>query len=196
VETVPRLYPSIRPEADYRRSLEVLAYVKRQAEKQCGTAGPFGLAQGRLAPPCAPHGRTRPAVPPAWAGFAPSPSAEKSWRTQAEARGLKTWTKSGLMVGLGETPDEVRGVLGDLREGGCDIVTIGQYLSPSAAHAPVARFVEPGEFTAWEAEARAMGFRAAASGPFVRSSYEAERVFRERAAGSPRGLPRAAEPPP
>ena len=101
---------------------------------------------------------------------------------------MKTWTKSGLMVGLGETTDEVRGVLGDLREAGCDIVTIGQYLSPSAAHAPVARFVEPGEFEAWEAEARAMGFRAAASGPFVRSSYEAERVFREGAAGSSRGL--------
>jgi len=198
VETAPRLYPAIRPEADYRRSLEVLAYVKRQAEgcakiiwhgprslrshcgkvKQCGTAG--------LAPPCAPHGRTRPAVPHEPC-FAPSPSAGKSWRTQAEDRGLKTWTKSGLMVGLGETPDEVRGVLGDLREAGCDIVTIGQYLSPSAAHAPVARFVEPGEFEAWEAEARAMGFRAAASGPFVRSSYEAERLFRERA-GSPRGL--------
>ena len=125
VETVPRLYPAVRPQADYRRSLEVLRFAKHF------------VATG----------------------------------------GARLYIKSGLMVGLGETADEVRAVLRDLREVGCDIVTIGQYLAPSPAHAPVARFVEPAEFAAWESEARAMGFRAVASGPFVRSSYQAEAVF-------------------
>jgi lipoic acid synthetase len=84
------------------------------------------------------------------------------------------------MVGLGETPGEVRSCLADLRAAGCDIVTLGQYLAPSPAHHAVARFVEPAEFAAWEAEARAMGFAAVAAGPFVRSSYQAERVFASR----------------
>jgi lipoic acid synthetase len=128
VETVPRLYPTVRPEADYRRSLDVLAYARRRAQ----------------------------------------------------ADGATLYTKSGLMVGLGETADEVRAVLGDLRAAGCDILTLGQYLAPSAAHVPVARFVEPAEFAAWEAEARALGFAAVAAGPFVRSSYQAESVFRGR----------------
>jgi lipoic acid synthetase len=131
VETVPRLYPEVRPEADYRRSLGVLAHVKRRAGR--GDAGPAG--------------RTR------------------------------LYTKSGLMVGLGEAADEVRAVLADLRGAGCDILTIGQYLAPSPKHLAVARFVEPAEFAAWETEARAMGFAAVASAPFVRSSYLAESVF-------------------
>jgi lipoic acid synthetase len=128
VETAPRLYGQVRPEADYRRSLDVLAYVKRRA-------GPD------LTP---------------------------------------LYTKSGLMVGLGETDDEVRTVLRDLRAVGCDMVTIGQYLAPSAAHVPIARFVEPAQFEAWQAEARALGFAAVAAGPFVRSSYHAESVFESR----------------
>ena len=132
VETVSRLYPHVRPEADYRRSLDVLAYAKRRAES------------GRAA------------------GKGP------------------LHTKSGLMVGLGETADEVRAVLGDLRGAGCDIVTIGQYLAPSAGHVPVARFVEPAEFAAYEVEARGFGFAAVAAGPFVRSSYQAESVFQGR----------------
>jgi lipoic acid synthetase len=126
IETVPRLYPTVRPEADYRRSLAVLAYAKRQAG--AGTAAIF--------------------------------------------------TKSGLMVGLGETDEEVRSAMRNLREVGCDILTIGQYLAPSPQHAPVARFVEPAEFAAWESQARALGFAAVAAGPFVRSSYQAEDVFR------------------
>jgi lipoic acid synthetase len=129
VETVPRLYPTVRPEADYRRSLDVLAYAKRVGARHA----------------------------------VPLPQA--------------IYTKSGLMVGLGETADEVRAALGDLRAAGCDILTIGQYLAPSAAHLAVARFVEPAAFAAWEAEARALGFAAVASGPFVRSSYQAESVF-------------------
>lgn len=123
VETVPRLYADVRPQADYRRSLEVLAHAGR-------------------------HGGDR-------------------------------LTKSGLMVGLGETADEVRQVMADLRGVGCDVLTIGQYLAPSTAHVPVARFVEPAEFDRWRDDGHAMGFAAVAAGPFVRSSYHAEDVFRD-----------------
>ncbi|MBE3099783.1 MAG: lipoyl synthase [Planctomycetes bacterium] len=130
IETVPRLYPTVRPEADYRRSLAVLAHAKARARDA--------------------H------VPPA------------------------LYTKSGLMMGLGETGDEVRSCLADLRAAGCDMLTLGQYLAPSAAHHAVARFVEPAEFAAWETEARALGFAAVAAGPFVRSSYQAESVFAGR----------------
>ncbi len=86
-------------------------------------------------------------------------------------------TKSGLMLGLGETDEEVRAALGDLRTAGVDILTLGQYLAPSDAHHPVARFVPPEEFAAWEAQARAMGFPSVLAGPFVRSSYHAETAF-------------------
>ena len=128
VETVSRLYPAVRPQADYQRSLDVL-----QAAK------------------------------------------EMSRRLQPDL-----YTKSGLMVGLGEEPHEVLGVLRDLREAAVDIVTIGQYLAPSGQHAPVVRYVEPETFAAWEKQARAMGFAAAACGPFVRSSYHAKEVFQNR----------------
>jgi len=127
VETVPRLYPRVRPQADYARSLAVL----RRAHE----------------------------------------------RSRRDGSGPRA--KSGLMVGLGETAEEVRAVLRDLRGAGCDMVTIGQYLAPSPAHLPVERFVAPEEFVAWEAEARAMGFAAAASGPLVRSSYRAEALFQD-----------------
>jgi lipoic acid synthetase len=162
VETVPRLYSAVRPEADYRRSLAVLAHAKawyptgdpsRQvARPACPAVGNGGAAPPRPDKPAVPHPLSKPAV----------------------------HTKSGLMVGLGETAGEVRACLSDLRAAGCDIVTIGQYLAPSPAHHAVARFVEPAEFAAWEAEARAMGFAAVAAGPFVRSSYQAESVFASR----------------
>ncbi|HYF51629.1 MAG TPA: lipoyl synthase [Planctomycetota bacterium] len=86
-------------------------------------------------------------------------------------------TKSGLMVGLGETLDEVRAVLRDLRAAGCDILTIGQYLSPSKTHLPVAEYVHPDVFKSYEEYALSIGFTAAACGPFVRSSYQAEQVL-------------------
>jgi len=89
-------------------------------------------------------------------------------------------TKSGLMVGLGETREEIHRTLADLREAQCDIVTVGQYLQPSAEHAPVARFLPPDEFDEIAGWARRMGFAAVASAPFVRSSYHAAEVF-ERA---------------
>jgi len=125
VETVPRLYPRVRPQADYAQSLTVLAH-----------------AGGRSA-----RGNLR--------------------------------VKSGFMVGLGETEEEVLAVMRDLRRSGCDILTIGQYLAPSRTHVPVARFVEPDEFHRWQRLGREMGFAAVAAGPFVRSSYLAESVFAE-----------------
>src|SRR5512139_1163287 len=122
LETVERLSPGVRdPRADYHRSLDVLATVKR------------------IAP--------------------------------------KLTTKSGLMVGLGETDDELRQALRDLRSVGCDIVTVGQYLQPARRCLPVERFVTPAEFAALEKEALAMGFRAALCGPLVRSSFHAGSVF-------------------
>jgi len=82
-------------------------------------------------------------------------------------------TKSGLMVGLGETREELREALADLRQAGVELLTLGQYLAPSAAHHPVIRFVSPEEFEEMEREALEMGFGGAACGPFVRSSYRA-----------------------
>jgi lipoic acid synthetase len=117
VETVPRLYPTVRPQADYARSLRVLQRAKEVA----------------------------PGLP----------------------------TKSGLMVGLGEEPDEVEAVLRDLRTSGVDLVTIGQYLRPSAAHIEVTEFVSPDVFARYAATARSLGFSGVASSPFVRSSYHA-----------------------
>ena len=128
IETVPRLYPKVRPQADYRQSLDVLGCAKRQLERG----------------------------------------------------GLDMFTKSGLMVGLGETDEEVQQVMCDLYEVGCDILTIGQYLAPSDAHVPVARFVTPEQFAEWKAEAMSIGFVAAACGPFVRSSYKAESLFLDK----------------
>jgi lipoic acid synthetase len=119
VETVPRLYRSVRPQAIYERSLDLL----RQAKE--------------LAP--------------------------------------EMLTKSGMMVGLGETPDEIMAVMRDLRERGCDIVTIGQYLRPSAQHLPVDRYYAPPEFEQFRAFGREMGFHHVEAGPLVRSSYHADR---------------------
>jgi lipoic acid synthetase len=84
-------------------------------------------------------------------------------------------TKSGLMVGIGETNEEIEAVMADLRAHGCDMLTIGQYLQPSVHHLPVERYVTPDEFEQFAVKARAMGFRNVASGPMVRSSYHADR---------------------
>jgi len=120
METVPRLYKKARGRADYRRSLDLLAHVKRR-----------------------------------------SPG---------------TVTKSGLMLGLGETTDELLDVLADLRAVGCDTLTLGQYLAPTLKHIPVARFVPPGEFDELAGLARKLGFRKVVAGPFVRSSYHADEM--------------------
>lgn len=83
-------------------------------------------------------------------------------------------TKSGLMVGLGETDDEILDVMRDLREHDVDMLTVGQYLQPTRGHLPVLRYVEPAQFVAFERAARDMGFKHAACGPLVRSSYHAD----------------------
>jgi lipoic acid synthetase len=82
-------------------------------------------------------------------------------------------TKSGLMLGLGETPEEILAVCADLRSVGCEMLTVGQYLQPSPQHLPVERYVPPDEFEALGALVRGLGFKLVASGPFVRSSYHA-----------------------
>jgi lipoic acid synthetase len=88
-------------------------------------------------------------------------------------------TKSGLMLGLGETVEELLDVLADLRSVGCDILTLGQYLQPSPAHLPVERYVPPEEFEEIGNLARRLGFSLVASGPFVRSSYHAGEMAAE-----------------
>jgi lipoic acid synthetase len=89
-------------------------------------------------------------------------------------------TKTGIMLGLGETAEEVRQTLIDIRAQGCDLLTIGQYLRPGNGHLPVARYPSPAEFASWEQDARALGFRGVASAPLVRSSYRAEELARAR----------------
>jgi lipoic acid synthetase len=97
-------------------------------------------------------------------------------------------TKSGLMLGLGETDDEILEVMRDLRANGVAMLTIGQYLAPSPHHLPVERYAPPEVFSRLEAEARAMGFRHAAIGPLVRSSYHADRQAHEAGVhGAPQG---------
>ena len=93
---------------------------------------------------------------------------------QTQESGTSIHTKSGLMLGLGETQGEVFAVMGDLRRVGCDMLTLGQYLAPSKTHFPVHDYIHPEEFEAYKEAAEGMGFGHVASGPFVRSSYFAE----------------------
>lgn len=87
------------------------------------------------------------------------------------------YTKTSIMLGLGETDEEIRTTLKDLRAVGCDVVTFGQYLQPTKRHLPVEAFVHPQQFKAWQLEAEQMGFLYVASGPLVRSSYKAAEFF-------------------
>lgn len=96
---------------------------------------------------------------------------------RVKERHPEQFTKSGLMLGLGEGEEELGQVLADLRAHGVDILTLGQYLRPTLAQLPVERFIPPEEFDGWRDRALAMGFKAAACGPFVRSSYNAEAVY-------------------
>jgi lipoic acid synthetase len=116
LETVPSQYPRVRPQADYKRSLELL---KRAYE------------QGAV-------------------------------------------TKTGLMLGLGETMEELGSVISDAAESGCSLLTLGQYLQPGKAHLPVEKYYHPDEFEALRQEALSRGFRQVVAGPLVRSSYHAE----------------------
>jgi lipoic acid synthetase len=119
IETVPRLYPAVRPAADWDRSVRILEHAKRR-------------------------------------GFL---------------------TKSGLMLGLGESRQELLRALSDLAQVGTDILTLGQYLAPTVEHHPVARYVAPEEFEEIRLEASALGFRFVVSGPLVRSSYHAKEAY-------------------
>ena len=122
LETISRLYPTVRPQAKYRRSLDVLAYIKR--------------------------------------------------------RDPSIITKSGIMVGLGESDEEIRWLMDDLRASQVDIMTIGQYLRPSLEHHDILRFPTPEQFAQYERWGKEAGFRYVASGPYVRSSYFAEEVMK------------------
>jgi lipoic acid synthetase len=104
---------------------------------------------------------------------------ERSLDVLDQAREAGLVTKSNLILGLGEEPDEVTGAMADLRRAGCDLLTITQYLRPSARHHPVERWVHPEEFVELRDAALALGFAGVMSGPLVRSSYRAGRLYRE-----------------
>ena len=123
METVPRLYKTVRPQADYRQSLSVLAFAKR-------------------------------------------------YRPEA-------LTKSGAMVGLGESPQEIEQLLRDLRDAQTDVATLGQYLQPARRNLSVAEYVEPAQFDAYRDFGLSIGFKMVFSGPLVRSSYMADLVNEE-----------------
>ncbi len=123
VETVPRLYPQVRPQANYERSLQLLKHAKSMESELL--------------------------------------------------------TKSGLMMGLGERREEVIQVMRNLREVDCDFLTIGQYLRPSINHHEVVRFISPAEFEEYKNTGVVMGFKGVASAPYVRSSFQADKMFKE-----------------
>ncbi|MBE9062698.1 lipoyl synthase [cf. Phormidesmis sp. LEGE 11477] len=117
-------------------------------------------------------------VPRLYKRTRPQGDYQRSLDLLRQARAIAPWTytKSGIMVGLGETDAEVRQVLGDLRAVDCDIVTIGQYLQPSQKHLGVDTFVTPQQFEAWRIAGEEMGFLQVISSPLTRSSYHAEQV--------------------
>ena len=119
-------------------------------------------------------------VPRLYAAARPQAIYERSLELLRRVRATApdTVSKSGIMVGLGETRAELRALFADLRTADCDLLTIGQYLQPSRDHLPVSRFLPPEEFAELKGEALALGFRAVAAGPFVRSSYQAETLYR------------------
>ena len=129
IETVSRLYPEVRPQADYQRSLYLL-------------------------------------------------------KTSKESH-PNVLTKSGFMLGLGENREEVLELLRDLRDAGCDLLTIGQYLQPRQDRLPVVRFVPPKEFEEYKTIGEEIGFKTVSSGPFVRSSFHAFEMFKTTLTGRP-----------
>jgi lipoic acid synthetase len=108
----------------------------------------------------------------------PQARYERSLSVLEEAKRLGATVKSGIMVGLGERDEEVLAALADLRQVGCDIVSIGQYMRPGPRHLPVRRWVTPAQFDAYRHEAERLGFGGVASGPLVRSSYRADEQAR------------------
>jgi lipoic acid synthetase len=129
-------------------------------------------------------------VPRIFKSIRPAFTYEKSLRVITMARDFGLITKSNLILGLGETREEVSQALVDLRSAGCDLITITQYLRPTNRHHPVERWVKPEEFVELAAEAKEVGFLGVMSGPLVRSSYRAGRLYKEAMAaktGAPRG---------
>lgn len=117
-------------------------------------------------------------VPRLYRRVRPQGDYQRSWELLRRSHQLAPWvySKSGLMVGLGETAAEIREVMQDLREAHCDILTIGQYLQPSQKHLKIERFVTPAEFDAWRTVGESWGFLQVISSPLTRSSYHAEQV--------------------
>ena len=129
-------------------------------------------------------------VPRIFKSIRPAFTYEKSLRVITMARDFGLITKSNLILGLGETREEVSQALVDLRGAGCDLITITQYLRPTNRHHPVERWVKPEEFVELAAEAKEVGFLGVMSGPLVRSSYRAGRLYKEAMAarsGTARG---------
>jgi len=118
-------------------------------------------------------------VPRIFKRIRPAFGYERSLDVLTQARGFGLVTKSNLILGLGETRQEVTAALVDLHEAGCDLVTITQYLRPSVRHHPVQRWVKPQEFVELATEAEEIGFAGVLSGPLVRSSYRAGRLYRQ-----------------
>lgn len=118
-------------------------------------------------------------VPRIFKRVRPAFTYEKSLGVITMARDFGLITKSNLILGLGETPEEVSQALRDLHNAGCDLITITQYLRPSNLHHPVERWVKPEEFVAFADEAKSIGFLGVMSGPLVRSSYRAGRLYRQ-----------------
>jgi lipoic acid synthetase len=117
----------------------------------------------------------------------PQENYRRSLGVLERAREMGALTKSGLMVGLGEDTLAIDGALSDLRSAGCDLLTIGQYLRPSQANVPVKKYYTPEEFETLGAKARGLGFRDVESGPLVRSSYHARRMFGSLQNGAVKG---------
>jgi lipoic acid synthetase len=118
-------------------------------------------------------------VPRIFKRIRPAFRYERSLEVITKAREFGLVTKSNLILGMGETPDEVTSALRDLHDAGCELVTITQYLRPSVRHHPVERWVRPEEFVELAAEAEQIGFSGVLSGPLVRSSYRAGRLYRQ-----------------
>ncbi|WP_285508324.1 lipoyl synthase [Actinokineospora sp. NBRC 105648] len=116
-------------------------------------------------------------VPRIFKRIRPAFRYERSLQVITEAREFGLVTKSNLILGMGETPDEVTEALADLHDAGCDIITITQYLRPSVRHHPVDRWVKPEEFLAHKESAERIGFAGIMAGPLVRSSYRAGRLY-------------------
>jgi len=116
-------------------------------------------------------------VPRLYAGIRPVAGYRRSLCVLSYAFSRGLLVKSGLMLGLGETENEIKKTIVDIKYAGCMLLTLGQYLAPSKGHVPVARYVPPEEFEMWAETARGMGFTSVASGPLVRSSYRAGQMM-------------------